>query len=114
MGNNFNNVRYPSRENIKKLVYKRGYAKVNKQRMPLTNNQIVEDNLGKYNIKCVEDLIHEIYSCGEHFKEANNFLWPFKLRAPRGGYNHKRHPFQRNGDWGNRDTLINPVISNAL
>jgi large subunit ribosomal protein L7e len=47
-------------------------------------------------------LINEIHTVGAHFKEANNFLWPFKLRAPRGGFSHKRHPFQRRGDWGNR------------
>ena len=26
--------------------------------------------LGKYGIICVEDLIHEIYSCGPHFKQV--------------------------------------------
>lgn len=37
----------------------RGYGKVDKQRIPLTDNEIVEQNLGKYGIICVEDLIHE-------------------------------------------------------
>jgi hypothetical protein len=35
--------------------------------------------LGAKNILCVEDLIHEIYTVGPAFKEASNFLWPFKL-----------------------------------
>jgi len=70
--------------------------------------------LGKHGIESTEDLINEIHTCGTHFKEANNFLWPFKLRAPRGGWNKKRHPFQRGGDWGNRQDLINNVIKNAL
>jgi hypothetical protein len=35
--------------------------------------------LGSKNILCVEDLIHEIYTVGPAFKEASNFLWPFKL-----------------------------------
>jgi large subunit ribosomal protein L7e len=26
----------------------------------------------------IEDLIHEICTAGKHFKEASNFLWPFK------------------------------------
>jgi hypothetical protein len=30
--------------------------------------------LGKHNIICVEDLVHEIMTVGPHFKEANNFL----------------------------------------
>lgn len=38
-------------------------------------------NLGKHGIICVEDLIHEIFTVGPHFKEANNFLWPFQLSS---------------------------------
>ena len=105
---------YPSRETIKKLIYKRGYGKVNKQRIPLTNNSTIEQSLGKHGIICVEDLINEIYTVGPHFKEANNFLWPFKLRSPRGGFSCKRHPFQRRGDWGNREQYINQLVLSML
>lgn len=35
--------------------------------------------LGAKNILCVEDLIHEIFTVGPAFREASNFLWPFKL-----------------------------------
>ena len=41
--------------------------------------------LGKHSIICVEDLVHEIVTCGPNFKAATNFLWPFKLSAPRVG-----------------------------
>ena len=105
---------YPSVETIRKLVLKRGYGKVNHQRIPLTNNRIVEGALGKFGIVSVEDLIHEIATVGPHFKEANNFLWTFKLRGPRGGFAQKRHPFQRRGDWGNREHLINDLIKRML
>ena len=44
---------FPTRESIKKLIYKRGYGKLNKQRIPLTNNQVVESGLGKHGITCV-------------------------------------------------------------
>ncbi|MFM7855025.1 MAG: hypothetical protein ACKO96_24640, partial [Flammeovirgaceae bacterium] len=94
---------YPSRESIRKLILKRGYGKVNRQRIPLSSNTIVAESLGKHGINNVEDLINEIHTVGPHFKEANNFLWPFKLRGPRGGFSDKRHPFQRRGDWGNRE-----------
>jgi 60S ribosomal protein uL30 len=65
------------------LVYKRGFAKINKQRISITSNQIVEAALGKFGIICVEDLIHELETCGPHFKEANSFLWAFKLSSPK-------------------------------
>ena len=105
---------YPSRETIRKLIYKRGYGKVDKQRTPLTNNGVIEQVLGKFGITCVEDLINEIYTVGPHFKEANNFLWPFKLRSPRGGFAEKRHPFQRRGDWGNREQFVNQLVLSMI
>lgn len=40
-------------------------------------------HLGKFGIICMEDLIHEIMTVGPHFKEANNFLWPFQLSSAR-------------------------------
>lgn len=104
----------PTYASIRKLIYKRGYGKLNEQRIPLTNNEIVAQKLGEYNIKSVEDLIHEIWSCGPHFKEANAFLWPFKLDSPRGGLKSKRHQFMIGGDFGPREELINPLINAML
>jgi len=57
------------------LVYKRGYAKVDNQRLPLSSNEIVEQYLGGQGMICIEDLVHELASCGDNFKEVNNFLW---------------------------------------
>lgn len=105
---------YPTRKTISDLIYKRGFGKVNKQRIPLTTNEIIANALRQYNIICVEDLINEIYTCGPHFKEANNFLWSFKLASPKGGFNNKRHPFQQGGDWGNREEAINQLVRRML
>ena len=76
---------YPNLKTVKELVYKRGFAKVNGQRVAITSNDVIEKNLGRFGIICMEDLIHEIYTCGPHFKEANAFLWTFKLASPKGG-----------------------------
>ncbi|KAI4790662.1 60S ribosomal protein L7, partial [Aureobasidium sp. EXF-8845] len=80
---------YPNLKTVRELVYKRGYGKVNKQRIALSDNAIVEENLAQYGIVCMEDLIHEIFTVGPNFKQAANFLWPFKLSNPLGGF-HKR------------------------
>jgi len=101
---------YPTKKTISDLIYKRGYAKVDRRRIPLSDNKIIESQLGKFNIICVEDLIHEIVTCGPHFKEANNFLWPFKLSSPRHGFKAKRHSFICKGDWGNREEYINELV----
>ena len=55
---------YPSQKSVRELIYsklpairvcdvadcdvERGYGKVDKQRVPLTDNEIIETNLGKY------------------------------------------------------------------
>jgi large subunit ribosomal protein L7e len=100
----------PSLKSVKELIYKRGHGKVDKQRIPLTHNSVVEQQLGKFNIICVEDLIHEIYTVGPHFKEASNFLWPFKLSSPLGGFTKKRLHFAEGGDFGNREEAINKMV----
>jgi large subunit ribosomal protein L7e len=105
---------YPTRQTISNLVYKRGYGKINKQRIPITSNEVVEKVLGQHKIICVEDLITELYTCGTHFKEANNFLWSFKLASPKGGFNNKRHPFIKGGDWGMREEKINQLVAQML
>jgi len=101
---------YPNLKSVRELIYKRGYGKVNKQRIPLTDNAVIEETLGKCNIICAEDLVHEIFTCGPHFKEANNFLWPFKLKSPLGGYKKKRLHYNEDGDCGNREEKINALI----
>ncbi|KAF3050352.1 60S ribosomal protein L7 [Didymella keratinophila] len=102
---------YPNLKTVRELVYKRGYGKVNKQRLPITDNELIEENLGKYGIVCVEDLIHEIYTVGPNFKQASNFLWPFKLSSPTGGFRPRKFKhFIEGGDLGNREHFINALV----
>jgi len=100
----------PNRKTVQDLVYKRGFGKVAHQRIALSNNQVIRQELGKFGIVCIEDLIHEIYTVGPHFKEVNNFLWPFKLSSPLGGYKYKGSHFTEGGDYGNREELINNMV----
>lgn len=58
-------------KSVRELIYKRGYGKVNKQRIPLSDNKIIEEALGKYGILSIEDLVHEIVTAGPHFKQAS-------------------------------------------
>ncbi|CAI8589878.1 unnamed protein product [Vicia faba] len=101
---------YPNLKSVRELIYKRGYGKVDRQRIALTDNSIIEQVLGKHGIICIEDLIHEILTVGPHFREANNFLWPFKLKAPLGGMKKKRNHYVEGGDAGNREEYINELI----
>ncbi|KAI4534656.1 hypothetical protein MG293_015516 [Ovis ammon polii] len=101
---------YPNLKFVKELIYKRGYSKINKKRIALTDNALIAVSFRKYGIICMEDLIHEIYTTGKRFKEANNFLWPFKLSSPRGGMKKKTTHFVEGGDAGNREDQIYRLI----
>ncbi|KAK2868617.1 hypothetical protein Q7C36_000488 [Tachysurus vachellii] len=72
---------YPNLKSVRELIYKRGFGKIRKQRIPLTDNSLIEKNLGTNGIICMEDLIHTIYTVGRNFKAANNFM---RCREPRG------------------------------
>ncbi|KAI7836493.1 hypothetical protein COHA_009643 [Chlorella ohadii] len=101
---------YPNLKTVKELIYKRGFGKVNKQRIPLTDNSVIEQVLGDKDIICVEDLVHEIFTVGPNFKQANNFLWPFKLSSPKGGIDKKRLHYIEGGQAGNRQEYINNLV----
>jgi len=105
---------YPSRSTISDLIYSRGSARIGRSRIPLVDNHIIQDHLAKYDILCVEDIIEEIHQCGPNFKQANNFLWTFKLHNPRGGWRNKKKPYQQHGDTGNREELINALVRRMI
>lgn len=101
---------YPNLKTVKELIYKRGHLKVNKQRIPITDNAIIEDNLAHCNCVCIEDIVHEIFTVGEHFKEVNNSLWPMKLSSPSKGFRKIKKHFIEGGDAGNREIYINELV----
>merc|ERR1712225_168442 len=101
----------PNLKTVRELVYKRGYGKVNKQRLPLSSNQIIEENLGKYGVLSIEDIVHEIVTAGPHFKQVANFLWPFKLSNPNGGFRTRKAPqWIEGGESGKREQFINDLV----
>lgn len=107
---------YPTRETVQKLIYKRGFGKLNNQRIPIGENAVVEAGLGKQGICCTADLINEIYTVGPNFKQANNFLWPMKLSNPKGGFSRKTKllHFLEGGEAGARGEEINKLVKKML
>lgn len=39
---------YPNLKSVHELIYKRGYGKINKQRIALTDNRLIQKRLGKF------------------------------------------------------------------
>jgi 60S ribosomal protein uL30 len=105
---------YPNLKTIKDLIYKRGFAKVNGSRIPITDNSIVEKSLGSAGLVCVEDLVHELVNVGPNFKKVTNFLWPFKLSPPSGGFVKVTRAYTNGGDYGNREDRINALVRKMI
>ena len=99
----------PTLDTIRQLAYRRGYAKVDGQRLPIIDNTLIDEKLGALKIQCIEDLVHEIHTVGPNFKQANNFLWPFKLNPTE--LHAKRFHFIEGGDHGNRGKYINDFVA---
>jgi len=105
---------YPNLKTVQQLVYKRGFARVHSQRVPITSNAVIQQHLGKLGIVCMEDLVHEIYTVGPHFKEASHFMWHFKLNPPRGGWSKVTSGYNEGGDFGNREDAINKLVRSMI
>jgi len=100
----------PNLKTVREMIYKRGHGKVEGQRIRIQDNSVIEGQLGRLGVTCVEDVIHEIYTCGPNFKTVNKFLWPFKLSSPLGGFVKKRIHFAEGGDAGDREHYINNLV----
>jgi large subunit ribosomal protein L7e len=105
---------YPSPALVRDLIFKHGYAAINRDRIPLTTNDLVAAALSKFGIQSVEDLAHEIYTVGPNFTVAARFLWPFKLNQPVGGFREIRRHYVEGGDFGNREHLIDELIRRMI
>merc|ERR1719419_1634254 len=71
---------------VHELIHRRGSTEAEidgeKKQLPLSDNRIIEDKLGDYNVICLEDLIDEIVNVGLNFDRCLKFLAPFKVQGP--------------------------------
>ncbi|MEQ2267150.1 hypothetical protein XENORESO_002342 [Xenotaenia resolanae] len=101
---------FPNLKSVRELILKRGQTRIGRRRVPLTDNALIEQHMGKAGIICLEDLIHEIYSVGKSFRAANNFLLPFRLSVPRHAARDKAGLMKDLGNPGFRATDVNSII----
>jgi len=111
---------YPNVSTVRSLIYKRGFAKIRHRpgaisRIPIMSNEFIEKHLGRYGVETVEDMVHQIFTVGPYFRQVTNFLWPFKLNCPRGGYRgRKRRHYNEGGSYGNWEHHINNMMMRML
>lgn len=105
---------YPTLKTVRHLIYKRGFVKHRHSRIPITDNFVIERKLRGLRLQCVEDMVYHIYTGGACFRKVNNFLWPFKLNTPTGGWRKKNNHFVEGGDFGNREDKINELVQRMV
>ncbi|CAL8315342.1 unnamed protein product [Merluccius merluccius] len=101
---------FPNLKSVRELILKRGQTKIKKRRVALTDNTLIEQHLGKHGIICLEDLIHEIYGVGKHFRLANAFLRPFNLSVARHAARDKGGIMKDLGAPGFRGAEVNAIV----
>jgi large subunit ribosomal protein L7e len=105
----------PSTGMISDLITRRGHGKIGKQRIPLSDNTIIESALGEdTGIICVEDLVHELSNVGDSFQIATSFLWPFKMSAPKSKFQQKKLNNKNGQIYGDRGEEIDDFVKQML
>lgn len=76
----------PSLSTVRSLIQRRSRINWKGTEINLNDNNIVEEALGENGIICIEDIVHEICTMGESFKECCFFLLPFQLARQVSGF----------------------------
>ena len=105
---------YPNLKCVRDLLYKRGHASINGQRIAISSNALIKRHLAQHDVFCIEDLIQEIFSVGEKFRYCNRFLSIFRLNTPKKGIVSKKRHFINGGDFGNREKFISDLVRKMM
>ena len=106
---------YPSANTVRELVFKYGFINFEGKKSNLNSNTKIETVFGEDGIICVEDIIHEIFTCGAKFNQVARALYPFCLPNPREGWvGQKGLKVQKGGIAGCRGDDINEVLKSIL
>jgi large subunit ribosomal protein L7e len=105
----------PSDGIVEDLLERRSYGKVKGERVPLSDNTIIEQALGsEHGLICMEDLVHELICAGELFDVVAKFLWPFPLSAGRSEFEKKLLALKQGKDYGDKGEEIDEYIKQML
>lgn len=114
-------------ENLRELVYKRGYGR----QSSLTKSKGFRDlkleniiNLSNENImqhfdsklRCIEEIVDSIYFGRESMKGVINFLSPFQLHPPKGGFKGEKKIINvgQGGSTGNHGIYLHKLIMRMI
>lgn len=119
-----------SLETVSDLVRRRGHCKVDGKRVPLSDNNVIEQQLGEeLGLICVEDLVQvlttspsSLLSSGnEHDDDGGDllgkvakFLWPFRLTSRKSKFQRKMLELKDGKLYGDQGELMNGYTREML
>lgn len=71
---------YPTIQTVRDLIFKHGFLKINGKKTPINSNKLIEENLGEHGCICMEDVVHELFTVSDNFKNVRSLLLPFSVR----------------------------------
>ena len=104
----------PSTAVVMDLIERRGHGLVDNERVPLSDNTVIEKSLGDDNMICTEDLVHELTAVGENFQAASNFLAPFELVDIKSYFERRTLKLKDGKDYGDQGEAIDDYIKQVL
>jgi large subunit ribosomal protein L7e len=73
----------PSKKVLDEVIRKRGYLKTEQhKRTPISDNNLIEELLGKHGVICIEDVIDAFWNCKKDpavYLAVKQTLWPIQL-----------------------------------
>eukprot|EP00586_Coscinodiscus_wailesii_P001969 CAMPEP_0172482866 /NCGR_PEP_ID=MMETSP1066-20121228/9517_1 /TAXON_ID=671091 /ORGANISM="Coscinodiscus wailesii, Strain CCMP2513" /LENGTH=283 /DNA_ID=CAMNT_0013246333 /DNA_START=133 /DNA_END=984 /DNA_ORIENTATION=- len=105
----------PSKQTVMDLMKRRGHVVVEGERVPLSDNTVIEKALGEeFGIICVEDLVEEITSPSSTFNKVAKILSPFNLASIRTKFQKNTLDDQDGKEYGDigeeMDTYIRKML----
>lgn len=104
----------PSEGIVKDLIERKSFGFVNGSKVPLSDNTILERELGSMGIICMEDLVYELTNAGDSFEAVSKFLVPFPLAASKSRFEKEKLKLKQGKDYGDKGEDIDEYIKQML
>lgn len=70
---------YPTIQTVRDLIFKHGFLRIKGKRTAINSNKLIEDHLGEFGCICIEDIVHDLFTVSENFKNVRSLLLPFSV-----------------------------------
>ena len=106
----------PGVETVADLVRRRGFCKIDGKRVQISDNNVVEENLGDIGLICVEDLIAVLTTDGDEevFGKVSKFLWPFRMSSRKSKFQKRMLDLKDGKLYGDQGEVMNGYIREML